>query len=250
MVRDRPGAEERPAGSGTLLILLCSTGRDRACRRALGAPEPRARRPQSSRVGSSPTPCDGRSSPSTGIGTVGCSPPANHPTLLRRPHLLRRRRLRRRSTACSTSPYNPLAESRTRRADRNRSATVLSVYVDARPGRNIRFPKELAGLHPGGPNRLDVPLLDDVAEAAKRYRRADQERQEAREALREKIRIARDRGSASRPSPGLLRSAASTRAGSMPSETSGSQALPVLTRDSSPMSKAQYRATIPFSHGC
>jgi hypothetical protein len=165
MVRDRPGAEERPAGSGTLLILLCSTGRDRACRRALGAPEPRARRPQSSRVGSSPTPCDGRSSPSTGIGTVGCSPPANHPTLLRRPHLLRRRRLRRRSTACSTSPYNPLAESRTRRADRNRSATVLSVYVDARPGRNIRFPKELAGLHPGGPNRLDVPLLDDVAEA-------------------------------------------------------------------------------------
>jgi hypothetical protein len=49
-------------------------------------------------------------------------------------------------------------------------------------------------LPPGGPNRLDVPLLDDAAEAAKRYRRADQERQEAREALREKIRIARDEG--------------------------------------------------------
>jgi hypothetical protein len=49
-------------------------------------------------------------------------------------------------------------------------------------------------LPPGGPNRLDVPLLDDVAEAAERYRRADQERQEAREALREKIRIARDEG--------------------------------------------------------
>jgi hypothetical protein len=49
------------------------------------APEPRARRRQSSRMGSSPTPCDGRSSPSTGIGTVGRSNPANYPTPLQRP---------------------------------------------------------------------------------------------------------------------------------------------------------------------
>jgi hypothetical protein len=39
-----------------------------------------------------------------------------------------------------------------------------------------------------------VALLGDVAEAAERYRRAEQERQQARDALREKIRIARDEG--------------------------------------------------------
>jgi hypothetical protein len=44
------------------------------------------------------------------------------------------------------------------------------------------------------PEQTDVPLLDDVAEAAERYRRADEERQQARQDLREKIRIARDEG--------------------------------------------------------
>jgi hypothetical protein len=96
----RPSSSRRAPGprSGTLLILLRPTGRHRACHRAPGAPEPRARRRQSSRMGSSPTPCDGRSSPSTGIGTGDWSHPANHPTLLRRPHSLKRRPQRRRPT--------------------------------------------------------------------------------------------------------------------------------------------------------
>jgi hypothetical protein len=68
-----------PVGSGALLILKRPTGRDRACHRAPGAREPRARRRQSSRMDSSLTACGGRSSPSTGIGTVGWSRPANHP---------------------------------------------------------------------------------------------------------------------------------------------------------------------------
>jgi hypothetical protein len=87
------------------------TGRDRACHRAQGAPERRSQRRQSSRMDSSPTPCDGRSSPSTGIGTAGCSRPANHPTPLRRPHSLKRRPERRRPAfqedAFSTSAYHP-----------------------------------------------------------------------------------------------------------------------------------------------
>jgi DNA-binding response OmpR family regulator len=40
------GAEERPRGRGTLLIPYAPIGTDRACRRAPGAPEPRARRRQ------------------------------------------------------------------------------------------------------------------------------------------------------------------------------------------------------------
>ncbi|MGE5778023.1 MAG: hypothetical protein ACM30D_01805, partial [Hyphomicrobiales bacterium] len=39
-----------------------------------------------------------------------------------------------------------------------------------------------------------VPLLDDVAEAAERYREAEEERQKAREELRAKIQAASDEG--------------------------------------------------------
>jgi DNA-directed RNA polymerase sigma subunit (sigma70/sigma32) len=39
-----------------------------------------------------------------------------------------------------------------------------------------------------------VPLLDDVTEAAERYRRAEEERQQAREQLRARVRAARDEG--------------------------------------------------------
>jgi cell division septum initiation protein DivIVA len=39
-----------------------------------------------------------------------------------------------------------------------------------------------------------VPLLDDVAEAAERYREAEQKRRQALEELRAKIRVARDEG--------------------------------------------------------
>jgi cell division septum initiation protein DivIVA len=44
------------------------------------------------------------------------------------------------------------------------------------------------------PNKPGVPLLDDVAEAAERYREAEQERQKAREELRAKIQAAADEG--------------------------------------------------------
>src|SRR5215218_8705307 len=81
---------------------------------------------------SSPIPCDGRSSPSTGIGTVGCSRPSNHPTPLQRSHSLKRRPQRRRPTfredAFSTSAYHPLG-SKTRRGQPNRSAPSRSVLV-------------------------------------------------------------------------------------------------------------------------
>jgi hypothetical protein len=44
-----------PCRVGHSPIFLCPRGRDRACHRAPGAPEPRARRRQSSRMGSFPT---------------------------------------------------------------------------------------------------------------------------------------------------------------------------------------------------
>src|SRR4029453_1939984 len=62
-------------------------------------------------MGLSPTPCDGRSSPSTGIRTAGWARPANQPALLRRPHSLKRRPERRRPAsredASSTAAYKP-----------------------------------------------------------------------------------------------------------------------------------------------
>jgi DNA-directed RNA polymerase sigma subunit (sigma70/sigma32) len=39
-----------------------------------------------------------------------------------------------------------------------------------------------------------VPLLDDVTEAAEGYRRAEEERRQAREQLRARVRAARDEG--------------------------------------------------------
>ena len=39
-----------------------------------------------------------------------------------------------------------------------------------------------------------MPLLDDVTEAAKRYGEAEEQRQQAREQLRAKVRAARDEG--------------------------------------------------------
>jgi hypothetical protein len=39
-----------------------------------------------------------------------------------------------------------------------------------------------------------VPLLDDVAAAAAAYREAVKQREQARERLREKVRVARDEG--------------------------------------------------------
>jgi hypothetical protein len=39
-----------------------------------------------------------------------------------------------------------------------------------------------------------VPLLDDVTKAAERYRRAEEERRQAREQLRGTVRTARDEG--------------------------------------------------------
>jgi DNA-directed RNA polymerase sigma subunit (sigma70/sigma32) len=44
------------------------------------------------------------------------------------------------------------------------------------------------------PNKLEVTLLRDVAEAAERYKRAEQERQKAREDLRARIMVAADEG--------------------------------------------------------
>jgi hypothetical protein len=52
------------------------------------------------------------------------------------------------------------------------------------PRPNLALPKELAGLLAGAPNGTDVALLGDVAEAAERYRSAEEERQKAREELR------------------------------------------------------------------
>ena len=39
-----------------------------------------------------------------------------------------------------------------------------------------------------------MALLNDVAEAAERYKRAEDERRQAREELRAKVRVARDEG--------------------------------------------------------
>jgi hypothetical protein len=50
----------------------------------------------------------------------------------------------------------------------------------------------LAGSSHHAPENLLVTLLEDVADAAENYRRADRERQEAREVLRKRIRVARD----------------------------------------------------------
>jgi hypothetical protein len=44
------------------------------------------------------------------------------------------------------------------------------------------------------PKKTGVALLDDVAEAADGYRQAEQERQQAREELRARIRAAADEG--------------------------------------------------------
>lgn len=44
------------------------------------------------------------------------------------------------------------------------------------------------------PKKVGVALLDDVPEAAERYRRAEEERRGAREELRARIRTAADEG--------------------------------------------------------
>lgn len=54
--------------------------------------------------------------------------------------------------------------------------------------------QRLAGLPEWRREQSDVGLLDDVAEAAERYRRAEDERQQARENLRATVRAARDEG--------------------------------------------------------
>jgi cell division septum initiation protein DivIVA len=55
--------------------------------------------------------------------------------------------------------------------------------------------ERLEGLPPSRPEQADVsPLLDDVAAAAERYARAQEERRQALEDLRAKVRIARDEG--------------------------------------------------------
>jgi cell division septum initiation protein DivIVA len=55
--------------------------------------------------------------------------------------------------------------------------------------------ESLEGLPPARPEQAGVsPLLDDVAAAAERYARAQEERRQALEELRAKVRIARDEG--------------------------------------------------------
>jgi hypothetical protein len=82
--------------------------------------------------------------------------------------------------------------------------------------------ESLEGLPPARPEQAGVsPLLDEVAAATERYARAQEERRQALEELRAKVRIARDEASASRPSP-RRRSLARVRASALRGPVSGS----------------------------